>query len=405
MATVRGVEGTVARRFVAVRDVLAQQFRSGSEEGCAICVWHDGELVVDLWGGHRDKRSGAPFEPDTLCTMFSATKGMVALAFLMLADRGELDYDAPITDYWPSFGQTPDKRAVTVRMLLNHRSGLIGVSEPITLDQLERHPDQVCAILERERPTWTPGSSQGYHAVTYGLYAAELFRRITGESLGTFLAREVMGPLGAEVYLGLPKALESRVATNQPVSQQDRILRALPEMILTQSTEAKVVMSILRRQDTYRAFAHPEELGPSGLPNYNTRRVHALELPWGNGLGTARGLCRVYSALANGGALEGTRLVKEAALEPLMERQSWSSRDRVLHKPLGWSQGFLKEEPHLFSPTHESFGHAGAGGALGWCDPKRKIAIGYLTVKMAHHVRSPRTVALCRAVYQSLGEA
>ena len=127
------------------------------------------------------------------------------------------------------------------------------------------------------------------------------------------------------------------------------------------------------------------------------------ELLWANGMGTARGLCRVYSALANGGAIDGERLVRAESLAPVMARQSCSERDRVLHKPLGWSQGFLKEEPHVFSPSLESFGHAGAGGALGWCDPKRRVAIGYLTVNMAHQVRSPRALGLCRAVYSSLG--
>ncbi len=398
------LHGSVSRRFVAVRDELARIFRDGSELGASLAVWHDGELVVDLWGGLRDRARSLPFEEDTLVTMFSATKGMVALTFLMLADRGLVDYDAPVSTYWPAFGAA-DKRAITVRMLLNHRSGLVGLAEPLTLAQLESRPDEVIAILERARPGWEPGTSQGYHAVTYGLYAAELFRRIARESLGTFFAREVAGPLGADVFIGLPAEHESRVATNHPVEMAERLLRGLPEMAFRDTTEGRVLMSVLRRGDTHRAFEHPAELGASGLANYNTRRVHALELPWANGLGTARGVCRVYSALANGGEIDGVRLVSESALAPLGERQSWSERDRVLHKPLGWSQGFLKEELTLFSPTPESFGHPGAGGALGWCDPVRRVAIGYLTSKMAHHVRSPRAIALAHAVYASLGAA
>lgn len=396
------IHGTVARRFVAVRDVLARSFRSGAEEGCGIAVWHDGERVVDLWGGVRDRARGLPFEADTLCTMFSSTKGMVALCFLMLADRGLLDYDAPVAAHWPAFGSA-DKRAITIRMLLNHRSGLVGLTEPLTLDQLEHRQGEVVAILERQQPAWEPGTSQGYHAITYGLYAGELFRRIAGESLGTFFAREVATPLGADVYLGLPAALDERCASLALASTRERLLRALPNALWPGTNEGRVLAAMLRKGDTHRAFSVPAELGPSGLANFDTRRVRALELPWANGIGSARGLCRVYSALANGGALDGVRLVREESLAPLRARQTWSERDRVLHKPLGWSQGFLKEETHLFSPSVESFGHPGVGGALGWCDPKRRVAIAYLTVKMAHHVRSPRALALCHAVYASLG--
>lgn len=396
------VHGSTVRRFAAVKDELARSFRNGSEQGCSLAVWHEGELVVDLWGGTRDRARRLPFEPDTLATMFSTTKGMVALCFLMLADRGKLDYDTPIAEHWPAFGSA-DKRAITIRMLLNHRSGLVGLAEPLTIEQLEHRPDQVIAILERQRPAWEPGTSQGYHGVTFGLYAAELFHRIAGESLGTFFAREVARPLGADVHIGLPEALEPRCAEIVSVATRDRLLRALPSFVFGETNESRVMVDVLRGGDSRRAFAHPAELGADGVANFATRRVRALELPWGNGMGTARGLCRVYSALAGGGAIDGVRLVRPESLEPVMARQSWSERDRVLHKPLGWSQGFLKEETHLFSPSVESFGHAGAGGALGWCDPKRRVAIGYLTVNMAHQVRSPRALALCRATYASIG--
>jgi CubicO group peptidase (beta-lactamase class C family) len=398
------IQGRVAPRFAAVRDVLARSFRDGSEQGCGLTVWHEGEIVVDLWGGARDREQGLPYEADTLCTMFSTTKGMVALCFLMLADRGRLDYDAPVSEHWPAFGQG-EKRGITVRTLLNHRSGLVGLTEPLTLDQLEHQPEEVVAILERQRPAWEPGTSQGYHGITFGLYAAELFRRIAGESVGTFFAREVARPLGADVYIGLPEALEARCAKIYPVSLRERLLRGLPGALFERGTEARVLVEMLRKGDTYRAFTHPEELGPSGLESFNTRRVRAMELLWANGLGSARGLCRVYSALANGGAVDGVRLVRSETIAPVMERQSWSERDRVLQKPLGWSQGFLKEETTIFSPSTESFGHSGAGGALGWCDPKRGLSIAYLTVNMAHHVRSPRALALCRAIYASLGSA
>ena len=140
-----------------------------------------------------------------------------------------------------------------------------------------------------------------------------------------------------------------------------------------------------------------------GIQNYNREDVHSLELPWCNGIANARGLARVYAALANGGEIDGVQLVKGESLNPVMERQSWSDNDRILRKPMGWSQGFLKEEANMFSPNNESFGHPGAGGALGWCDPLSKISIGYVPNKMSFHIRSPRARALASAVYRCIG--
>jgi CubicO group peptidase (beta-lactamase class C family) len=399
------VEGSVHPRFVPVRDEFVRSFSNGSETGAGLSVWHDGEHVVDLWGGIRDRERQLPYEADTLSTFFSVTKGMTAICFLMLADRGLFDYDAPLSTYWPAFAAS-DKQTITGRMFLSHRSGLLGFRERITLDHLDGAPDELTAILERTRPVWTPGAHQGYHAVSYGLYAAELFRRITGESIGTFFRREVSGPLKADVYLGLPEALESRVAKMYPLTHAERLTVALPDILIRGGAEARILMSVLRKGDSLLAFAEPHDLGASGIDHFNTRRVHAMELPWANGLGSARGLCRVYAALANGGSLDGVTLVRPELLAPLMERQSWSSRDRVLNRPMGWSLGFVKEDPGVFS-THSttSFGHPGIGGMLGWCDPERKLAIGYLTVKMAHQVRSPRALSLCRIIDACVGSA
>ncbi len=411
------VHGSTHPAFRPVRDEFLRSVRQGTELGASLAVWHEGELVVDLWAGLRDREAALPYEADTLTTMFSTTKGMVAICFLMLSERGLFDYDAKLSTYWPAFSSS-DKRQITGRMLFNHRSGLIGLKEPLTIAQLERAQarvedpqarDEVTSILERARPVWEPGTSQGYHAVTYGLYAAELFTRITGESIGTFFRREVAGPLSADVYIGLPEALEPRVAKNYAPTSRDRVRLGLPELVahgLSGQTapEGRILVDILRKGDSWFAFHEPQELGQSAVENFNTRRVHALELPWGNGLGSARGICRVYSALANGGSIDGVRVVRPETLAPLAERQSWSSRDRVLKRAMGWTQGFVKEDPGVFSNTSTtSFGHPGAGGALGWCDPRRKLAIGYVTVKMDHHVRSTRTLALCRMIEGCVG--
>jgi len=392
------IDGSVDDAFEPVRAVFAENFAKRGEWGASMCVWHAGKVVVDIWGGVTDKKTGALWERDTINTVFSSTKGIVATCFLMLADRGRLDYDAPVAKYWPEFAAA-GKEGITVRMLLNHRSGLVAVDEPITLDEIDSDPDKVAHILAQQKPYWEPDSDQGYHGVTYGLYAQELFKRIAGETLGVFLAREVTDPLGADFYLGLPAEHASRVATNHPATTAERVFKIVPKMLFHRGTDGRVYRQVVLGGDAAKAFANPKELSPLGIKNFNEPRIQAMELPWANGIGNARGLCKIYSALANWGEIDGVRLVRKHSIAPITERQSWSEMDRVLRKPVGWSQGFLKEDTGLFSPNAESFGHAGAGGALGWADPKAQIAIGYTTNKMDHRVRSKRALALCRSVY------
>jgi CubicO group peptidase (beta-lactamase class C family) len=335
--------------------------------------------------------------------LFSATKGLVALCFLMLHDRGLLDYDAPVATYWPEFAAV-GKGGVTVRTLLNHRAGLHGLDRPVSLDDLAHRPDAVAAALAAQRPRWEPGSDQGYHGVTYGMYAQELFRRLTGETLGVFLAREVAGPLGADVALGVDASAGAPIAITYPSTLSERVLQMVPKALFHTGTEGRVYRDVLLGRDAARAFAHPREVGPRGVNNFNRPEVRALELPWANAHGSARGLCRMYAALAEGGSLDGVRLVGAEALTPLVTRQSWSGRDRVLAKPLGWSQGFLKEEDSLFTPGTEGFGHPGAGGALGWCDPTRRLAVGYAPNKMDHRIRALRTLSILKALRSCLDQ-
>ncbi|MBX3182920.1 MAG: beta-lactamase family protein [Polyangiaceae bacterium] len=393
------LRGFVAPGFEAVRAHLAQSLERGEECGVSVAVYHRGQLVVELAGGVRDAARQLPYTPSTLTLGFSSTKGVVALCFLMLRSQGLFDYDAPVASYWPEFGQA-GKGTMSVRTLLNHRAGLVGLDAPLRLEELERDLEGVEARLAAQAPSWAPGESQGYHGVTYGLYAGALFRRIAGRSLGAFIASSIREPLGAEIYLGLPPEHESRVARIVPATTYERLFKFIP-MALTDSTEGRVIRSVLSGADTARAFRHPAELGPRGVANFNARRTRALELPWVGAQMTARGLARMYAALAQGGSLDGVRLVSPELIPPLYERQSWSPRDRVLQKPLGWSQGFLKEEESVFSASPESFGHPGAGGALGWCDPPRELAIAYLPNRMAYHIRSPRARALARVIYQA----
>lgn len=393
---VADIQGTVAAGFEPVLRTFEENFQRRGEWGASVNVWRDGQQVVDLWGGELDRSTLARWRPDTLTTVFSCTKGMVALCFLLLAEEGRLDYDAPVAKYWPKFGQA-GKQDITVRTLLNHRAGLVGLHQAITLDMLES-PESLAQHLEQQSPVWEPGAAQGYHAITYGLYTQALFQRITGRSLQSFFQARVAAPLGADVYMGLPQELEPRVATNYPATLLEGLTKIAPKALMDSGHDGRVYRQVMLGKDAALAFNNPKELGPSGIHNFNTRRVHRLGLAWGGAIASARGLARIYASM-----IDAERpLVSEAALKPLQERQSWSELDRVLRKPVGWSQGFLKEELRMFSPNRESFGHAGAGGSLGWCDPKERLAIGYVTNKMDHRVRSVRARALCASIYACL---
>lgn len=392
------IRGTVAPRYEGVAAAFRANFAQRGEVGASFCVLQEGEVVVDLWGGVTDRETGQAWEADTLCTVFSVTKGLAAICLLMLADRGLLDHDAPVADYWEGFGQH-GKRAITVRQLLNHRGGVSALDVPLTLDDFQHHPERVLGALESQVPLWEPGTDQGYHATSYGPYVAELFKRVAGVSIGQFFRSEVTEPLGADAFIGLPEGLEDRVATLYPLTLGDKLFRALPRAFLPRDRDGRMLRQALRkRSDTRRAVAVPADLGPSGLSNLNRPEVQRLELPWVNGIASARGLARTYAPLANGGEALGVRLVESPILAEVIRRGSWTTRDRTVQKPLGFSLGFVKEEVGLFSPHEQSFGHPGAGGSMGWADPVARLSWGYVTNRMSHRIRSPRGLALCRAV-------
>ena len=391
------VQGQVAPGFEPVLACLEALFRDGSEIGAGLAVTHKGQVVVDLWGGVADVASGAAWKADTRAVVFSVTKGLVAMALAMLHDQGRLDWDAPVAAVWPAFAAA-GKGEISLRTLFNHRAGLPVLDVPFTLAEAVQGGDRLREALEAQRPVWVPGTDQGYHATTFGMYAAEVFFRLAGESVGTFLARDVFGPLGADVSLGTPPEVDARVATLYAPTMGDRVVSMLTNAARGNLNEARVLAAALGPLGLpRRAFTNPHIDSPVA---YGVPAVWRAELPWASATATARGVARAYAPFAAGGEIDGRRYVREANLAPVYERQSWSERDRVMQKPLGWSQGFLKDDVKVFSPVRESFGHAGLGGSLGWCDPVNQLTIGYVPNKLAPQVRSPRAVALCHAIYR-----
>jgi CubicO group peptidase (beta-lactamase class C family) len=399
------IHGTVAQGFERVRDAFVANFARG-EIGAALCVSVRGQRVVDLWAGWADREREMPWEADTPCVVFSVTKGFVGTCFLALQDRGGIDLDAPIATYWPEFagGDAGATRAgITVRTLLNHRSGLCAVDRGLTIEDL-KHDERVESALLAQEPLWEPGTDQGYHATSLGMYAQAIFRRAAGRSLGRFFAEELAGPLGADAWIGLPEEVHPRTATLYPTAPLKAVWAILSQLP-RDTVEGRMYRRVLfdRKSAAARAVANPRELGAGRFTNLNRADVRRLELPWMGGHATARGVSRIYEPLANGGSAAGVRIVSPEAIEPLKLRQSWSDRDLVVPKPMGFSQGFLKDQTHLFCPNPEMFGHAGMGGSLGFADPVEGVAFGYVMNHMAPQVRSTRALALCHALYASLG--
>jgi len=383
----------LARRFAAHLD-------EGAEIGAAVAVYVRGECVAHLWGGLSDVATRTPWAPDSRIVVFSVTKGLAAMAFHLLAARGAFEWDAPVTSVWPEFSAR-GKGRITLRELLNHRAGLPAIDVPLTLEQCIDPSSRglVRSALEQQKPAWSPGTAQGYHAISFGLYAREVFERAAGEPMGVFLKRELFDPLDCDARLGAEPALDERVATLYPPSVLTRLTGMAAAIATGSSNEARVGRDIFTRGSiTRRAFSNPSS-GRGGVDAYNRIAVRRAELPWASATASADGLARAYLPFAGNGEYGGRTYFPAATLEPLFGRQSWSESDLVLHKPLGWSQGFLKEEPDVFSPEPASFGHAGMGGSLGWCDPARGVAIGYVMNRMGWQVRSPRCKALMRALY------
>jgi CubicO group peptidase (beta-lactamase class C family) len=395
------LQGQYAPAFATLARHFAHTVTSGEEIGAALCVYHHGECVVDLWGGWADRTRRTPWQADSLVVVFSVTKGLAAMALNLAAQQGAFDWDAPVAHYWRGFAQN-GKDAITVRQLFNHRAGLASLHTPLGLAQC-CDPGQrsaVRTVLEQQAPAWQPGSAQGYHALSFGLYASEFFSQAVGEPLADFLQREYLAPLGADVHLGTPASEDPRIATLYPVSDVVRVGCMVWAALRGGSAESAVARSFLSGQDAKGAFSNPA--APQGLGAYNQPPVRRAALAWASATASARGLARAYVPWSVGGTWQGRQWVRPHTIAPLHERQSWAAPDRVLGKPLGWSQGFLKEEATVFSPNPESFGHSGIGGTLGWCDPKAQLAIGYVMNRSDWRVRSPRALNLCRILYGCL---
>ncbi|MFI9823927.1 serine hydrolase domain-containing protein [Streptomyces sp. NPDC052013] len=386
------VHGTVAEGFEPVRDAFVRNFQALGERGAAVAVYRDGVKAVDLWAGAKyvDGADGsAPWQRDTAQVVRSATKGVAAAVLLLLHQRGELDLDAPVGHYWPEF-KAQGKEKVLVRHVLNHRAGLPVLDRPLT-PQEAADPQRAAEAVAAQAPVWEPGTDHGYHALTYGWLVDELVRRVTGRGSGEWIADEIAGPLGLDLWVGLPDAQAHRVGRVARVDGPEPagVLRARPKRAVT---EAYADPDSLTR----RAFA-----AITPFPDQNDPAFRAAALPAANGIATAEGLARFYASLI--GPVDGVRLL-DAATVGLARAEESAGPDRVLVVGTRFGLGYMLHGSASPFLAPGSFGHPGRGGSLGFADPETGIAFGYVTNGFRRTVTAdPRAQALVRAVRSALG--
>ena len=384
------VDGHCDPRFTAVREAFFRNFTEHGDVGASVCVYVDGARVVDCWGGHADAARARRFGADTIVSVASTTKGMVALCAHMLAERGKLDLDAPVARYWPEFARA-GKRDIPVRWLLSHRAGLPAIRRSLPAEALFDWTAMTEAIAETE-PWWAPGERHGYHAVTFGHLVGEVIRRVDGRTVGAFLREEVAGPLRADFFIGVPVEADARAA----------LVLAPPPPVAGETTIWDTILAD-PASVSGRAFLNP----PRTPDLVNTRAWRAAEIPAANGHGSARGVARVYAALARGGELDGVRLLTPATIERAIEEQS-RGRDAVLTMPTRFASGFMLGMPGgLFDcgPGRRTFGHPGLGGSIGFADPDARVGFGYVTNQyLTGTARHPdrRVPSLVDALYAAL---
>jgi CubicO group peptidase (beta-lactamase class C family) len=390
MATRVEIHGTCDSRFQRVRDVFTQQLDDPEEIGASVAVTLGGRAVVDLWGGHADAARTQPWNADTLVNLFSTTKGMAATCAHRLADQGKLDLDAPVAKVWPEFAQA-DKGAIPVRWLLDHSAGLVAVDKPLPPPAMFEW-DTMCAALAEQAPWWEPGTAHGYHALTFGWLVGEVVRRVSGKSVGTYFRDEIAGPLGADLHIGTPAAHDARIAELIPAP--------LPKLGAGDDDFfAKLIAGA-------KPYALKAFMNPMVLPGvFNSRDWRGAEIPAANGHGSARGIARIYSALANGGAIDGVHVLSPEQIDRARTPQR-SGPDLVIPvMPTKHSLGYqLGTEAEPIGPNPRAFGHSGAGGSFGFADPEARVGFGYAMNRMESglFLIGPRATALMNAVFASL---
>ncbi len=386
------IGGSVEPGWEKVADAFRTNFDDGKEHGAAVAVYRAGQKVVDLWGGVADHETGRAWDEDTIVLVFSSTKGMTAILASLLAQRGELDIDAPVASYWPEFAAA-GKEDIPVRWLLSHQAGLVAVDRTFDIDEFCAWTPIVDA-LAAQAPMWEPGKQHAYHALTYGHLVGEVLRRISGKTVGQLFADEVAGPLGLSTWIGLPESEERRVArlTPAPPVEPEALQQLLDTVFGPGSLFDRSILG-----------------APNGLVTeddgwFGSRQIRAAEIPAGNLVTDARSLARVYASTI--GEVDGIRLLSDATVEAAATVQTDASVPFGMPPGLEdfgitMGLGFQLHTPlaDLLGPT--SFGHGGAGGSMGLAAPEHGVGFGYVMNRMLTEIPNrPRNQLVMDAVVE-----
>jgi CubicO group peptidase (beta-lactamase class C family) len=375
------IHGTCDERFAAVRDALARNLDSGEELGASLVLDIDGDVVVDVWGGFRDEAKTTPWDEHTITNVWSSTKTVTSLAALMLADRGQLDVDAPVARYWPEFGAA-GKENVLVRHVMSYASGVSGLDQPAVIEDLydwEKSTSRMAA----QAPWWEPGTASGYHALNYGHLIGEIVRRISGKTLKQFVAEEIAGPLGADFQIGAAE------------SDWDRIAPVVPPPPLAMDLEALGMDS-----PAVKTFTGPVPVAADA----NTPGWRRADIGAANGHGNARSVAKIMSAVARGGEAGGVRLLGPDTID-LIFREQLNGVDLVLGVPLrlGIGYGLPRRDLLPYVPDERICFWGGWGGSMIIMDTGRRMTISYMMNKMgAGVVGSERSSEYGQAIYDAL---
>ncbi len=375
------VQGYFDLRFEAVRDAFGALFDGTQQRGAALCVQIGGETVVDLWAGVADNQGEQVWHSDTVVNLFSCTKTFTGVAALQLVEEGKLQLDEPVGRIWPEFAVN-GKETITLRQLLCHRAGLPAIRRPLAAEALYDW-NVMTAALAAEEPWWTPGTDQGYAAMTYGWLVGELLRRVDGCGPGESIVRRTAVPLGLDFHIGLGDSEAHRVAylTRTKNDFGDAAAQRLFKALMSEPESISV-----------RAFNNPPSIMSSG----NKPEWRRMAQPAANGHGNARSLAGFYTGLLQG------KLLDESLLREMTSEQS-TGQDRTLLAATCFGLGCWLDQPHVANATFgmggQAFGHPGAGGSVGFADPERELGFGFVTNTLGPYVlMDPRAQSLARSV-------
>jgi CubicO group peptidase (beta-lactamase class C family) len=385
------IGGTCDPRFGAVRANFERNFTHDNEVGAAVAVWVDGDLVVNLWGGYADTKRRRLWRENTLASIFSGSKGLTSTCLHLLADRGEIDLQAPVAQYWPEFAQA-GKGDITVAMVLGHRSGVIAPRTRLHWSEVTDW-DRVCDALAASEPWWKPGTAQGYHMVAFGFVLGEVVRRVTGRTLGQYLRTEIAEPMGIDVHIGLPASEHHRCAEmiNKPHIRDVLANGGAPGHPKSLDEHPMAGLSAAM------GFVPDDELGSNDI-----RTWRIAEFPGTNAHVSALGLATFYNGLAQ------EKVLGREQLERVRVSQGGFDPDVVLGPRVadhGWGLGYMLNQRGVAGPNLRSFGHGGSGGSYGFVDLEHRIGYAYVMnyFDATKCNADPRTTALSDEVYRVLG--